>query len=114
MLAAQYKKVGDFPDTDLLDDLSDLIGLPNNKIPTIKDMDIYYDGDEFCGRYKVAARYAEAFLMEYGADVEVAWNSDKFSNPDDIYRYLQVWNYVWTIRNVPAYGQTYDSNLMLP
>eukprot|EP00494_Astrolonche_serrata_P024013 UN24271 len=119
LLQKQYDSTPQ-PDESLLNDLSKILGLPNDNVPTLKDMDTYFVNSpglglqgEMCGKYNVANWYAEAFMMEYGGKIDVAWNDNNFKIPTDVYKYFEFWNYIYSMRSVLAHARWLDSYVML-
>jgi len=81
--------------------------------PLSKIKDYINDDGLACGRGFISALFTESFLLEYGAGVEVAWNSTNFKMTDDLYRCLDTFHtWYWSIYNVLQLEQDRYSNLL--
>ena len=47
--------------------LTGVLGLPNNGIPTLLEMNTTFENGTVCGPYEIAAMFTEMFVLEYGA-----------------------------------------------
>jgi len=90
------------PDEDLITHLQEVLGKTSNPVTALKTSVIQGEGNKvsdwnywanICGPTNVGHKFAQAFMLEYGSGLEVAWNDKNFTFPDDVYYFyaLSMW-----------------------